>query len=136
MRPEQSGTSYDSLLQDRANAAVLGFLNGTAPPLDSPADRESFALVQKAYGACMDEVAVRREGMEPVLVLLRQVAALFPVSSAAYASPNTTAMGPADAPALRETLLYLVRSGFSSLLSISPGRDDKHPVRLPLAPEC
>lgn len=129
LRPEQSGASYDSLLQDRANQAVLGFLNGASPPIDTPADRASFALVKKAYDACMDEAEVRREGMAPVVALLRELARVFPVNSSAYANPNTTTMAAADGAALREALLYLTQTNLLPLLGIGPGRDDKHPVR-------
>ncbi|KAL8367338.1 hypothetical protein RB595_009031 [Gaeumannomyces hyphopodioides] len=114
LRPEQGRMSNDNLLQDRSDNIISTYLNGTKPPIDTPADVESFAKAKAAYSACMNVDAIQNVGVAPIRAMLDEVAALYPVDGK-------------ETP-LQDVLLYLQKLGISPFIGIGPGRDDKFPL--------
>ncbi|KAI1471624.1 endothelin-converting enzyme 1 [Daldinia caldariorum] len=87
-------------------------------------DEENFRMVQDAYNSCLDEATLQEIGVEPLVRLINQVAASFPVDGA---SGSDASLGEADYAALSNTILLLERIGVPSFIGITAGADDKNP---------
>lgn len=84
-------------------------------------DEENFDLMKTAYDACLDEGAIKAQGIEPLMAILRQVEDAFgwavaPDGLERYANDG-----------FRQTILVLATSGVSALVSQGAGADDKDP---------
>lgn len=84
-------------------------------------DEQNFDLMKTAYDACLDENAIKDQGIGPLMGILRQVEQAFgwavaPDGLQRYASDG-----------FRQTILVLATSGVSSLVSVGVGADDKDP---------
>ncbi|KAI8964961.1 endothelin-converting enzyme 1 [Daldinia sp. FL1419] len=91
--------------------------------LAASADEENFRMIQDAYNSCLDEETLQKVGVEPLISLIDQVAASFPVDAAGSDSP----LEEADYAALSDTILLLERIGVPSFLGIITEADSKNP---------
>lgn len=73
----------------------------------------------------MDEDAIKKNGIKPLLKILHAVAASFPVSGTAF--PRGTSFNAVDAKEVGATIELLARLGVSGLLSLGALADDKDP---------
>src|SRR5271169_3534388 len=73
----------------------------------------------------MDEDTIKKDGVEPLLEILHQVADLFPIQESASRRRTTIEANGSDA--LADTILYLAELGVPSLVSLGAGADDKDP---------
>ncbi|KAI1805706.1 endothelin-converting enzyme 1 [Daldinia bambusicola] len=87
-------------------------------------DEENFRMIQDAYNSCLDEATLQKIGVEPLISLINQVAASFPVDGA---SGSDASLGEADYAALSDTILLLEKIGVSSFIGLTAGADDKNP---------
>lgn len=71
----------------------------------------------------MNEDLIKKDGIKPLLEILRKVTELFPGKK----SDAPTTFSKKDGEALSETITYLNKLGVSSLVSLGPGADDKDP---------
>ncbi|KAI1761697.1 endothelin-converting enzyme 1 [Hypoxylon sp. FL1150] len=88
-------------------------------------DEENFLMIQEAYNSCMNETVLQNIGAAPLVSLIDQVAASFPVAEGAYGGDEP--LGEADFAALSETILLLERLFVSSFVGLTAGADDKNP---------
>lgn len=131
LRPDQGDAFTGTIMSETSQTLLRHILE--APYPDSPdhssfspanifstmssVDRENFNKLKGAYEACMDEDTVKKNGVEPLMKVLHQVAKRFPIETSAQ-----------DHDDLSDTTLYLAKLGVSSLISLGVGADDKFPV--------
>lgn len=84
-------------------------------------DEENFLMIQEAYKACINETAIQKKGIAPLVSLVNEIAASFPVNQLG----QTLQEG--DYAALSDTILLLERLGVPSFMGIGVGADDKNP---------
>lgn len=89
-------------------------------------DEENFLTMQKAYTTCMDETALKKIGVAPLVELIEKVAEKFPVNFATY--DNEEPLQQEDYAQLSEAILLLEQLGVSSFEALFTGADDKNPV--------
>ncbi|KAI0096493.1 endothelin-converting enzyme 1 [Daldinia grandis] len=87
-------------------------------------DEENFRMVQDAYNSCLDEATLQKVGVEPLVNLINQVTASFPVDGA---HESDSPLEEADYAALSDTILLLEKLGVSSFVGLTAGADDKNP---------
>ncbi|OTB16113.1 hypothetical protein K445DRAFT_317105 [Daldinia sp. EC12] len=87
-------------------------------------DEENFRMIQDAYNSCLDEATLQKVGVEPLVGLIDQVVASFPVDGT---SGSDAPLGEADYAALSDTILLLEKIGVSSFIGLTAGADDKNP---------
>lgn len=106
---------------------LKNFLNSkeASPVKPVSIDEENFNKLQSAYDACMDESKIKKEGVEPLKMVIRQIMNLFPVTTSNIFEgiPLTTA----DEERLTESIIFFEKLGIASLISLSAGADDKNP---------
>jgi endothelin-converting enzyme len=90
---------------------------------ESSIDKQNFQKLKTAYDACIDEEAIKAEGIKPLMDILEMVAALFPAKKLNGDAENK----PKSDEALSNALTFLNKLGISPLVSIGPGADDKDP---------
>lgn len=88
-------------------------------------DEENFLTMQKAYTTCMDETALKKIGVAPLVELIEKVAEKFPVNFATY--DNEEPLQQEDYAQLSEAILLLEQLGVSSFEALFTGADDKNP---------
>lgn len=93
-------------------------------PLSS-VDHDNFNKLKAAYDACMDEEAIKKDGIKPLMDVLHSVAKLFPVTESN--SPKGAPLTAADEQDFAATISYLAKLGVSALVSFGTGADDKDP---------
>ncbi|KAI0181405.1 endothelin-converting enzyme 1 [Hypoxylon sp. FL1284] len=93
--------------------------------LTASTDQDNFLMIQEAYNACMNETTLQSLGVAPLVDLIDQVAASFPVAEGAYGEDGP--LGETDASELSETILLLEKMGVSSFVGLTAGADDKNP---------
>lgn len=76
----------------------------------------------------MDEFTIKEKGVKPLMVILHQVADMFPVKDTAF--PTQTLYSEAESDDLGETMIYLYNLGLSPFLSLGAGADDKNPDKV------
>ena len=103
-------------------------MEGSASPIDTPADKQSFSLIRSVYQACMNETEIQRLGTSPLLKVLDRISQLLPVNASAYSTLNSTMLRESDAADVGQALLYLQRVGLDPIVSVSVTIDDKNPV--------
>lgn len=89
----------------------------------STIDKQNFQKLKTAYDACIDEEAIKAEGIKPLMDILEMVAAIFPAKK----SNVVAEMKPKSDEALSNAVTFLNKLGISPLISIGPGADDKDP---------
>lgn len=85
-------------------------------------DEENFLMIQEAYDSCMNETTLQKLGVQPLVSLIDQLAASFPV-----AEGSDEPLEEADYAALSNTILLLERIGVPSFVYLGAGADDKNP---------
>jgi endothelin-converting enzyme len=93
-------------------------------PLSS-VDQNNFNKLKAAYDSCIDEDAIKKNGIKPLVKILHYVAASFPVAGSTF--PKGTPFNAADAKEIGDTIELLTRLGVSALLSLGALADDKDP---------
>ena len=73
----------------------------------------------------MNETTLQKVGIQPLVSLIDQVAASFPVDESAYGNDDT--LSAEDYAALSDTILLLQRIGVSTFTGLTAGADDKDP---------
>lgn len=91
----------------------------------SSVDQQNFEKLKHAYDACMDEEAVKNDGIKPLKEIINNVADLFPVPDSAFG--ERTSLMLEDSAELADTIGYLAKIGVTALLSLGVGADDKDP---------
>ena len=80
----------------------------------SSVDKENFDKLKTAYDSCQDEATIKKEGLKPIIAVLKELGALLPNKQT-------------DTKALGDSLAFLNKLGVSALVSLGPGADDKDP---------
>lgn len=81
-------------------------------------------MMQETYNSCMNETVLQKVGVAPLVSLIDQVAASFPV---AEGGSGDEPVQESDYTALSDTILLLEKIGVGSLVGLSVGADDKNP---------
>jgi endothelin-converting enzyme len=74
----------------------------------------------------MDESAIRKAGVKPLVEILHQIADIFPVKNSAFRG-RTAFTSNEDNEGIANTVLYLAKLGVPALVSLGAGADDKDP---------
>ncbi|KAF2128691.1 peptidase family M13 [Dothidotthia symphoricarpi CBS 119687] len=80
-------------------------------------DEQNFNKMKAAYNACLDEDKIKSIGAKPLLVVLEEIKAAYPVES----------LGKADSGSTKEAVLLLAKYGVSALVATGTGADDRDP---------
>ncbi|KAL7623935.1 hypothetical protein AAE478_005492 [Parahypoxylon ruwenzoriense] len=89
--------------------------------LAASTDEENFLMIQQAYNSCLNETVLQKLGIAPLVSLIDQVAASFPVSGSDGPLQET------DYATLSDTILLLEQMGIPSFVGLGVGADDKNP---------
>ncbi|KAI5863380.1 endothelin-converting enzyme 1 [Durotheca rogersii] len=133
--PDRSSYSTGTIMSENGQTTLRHILESPYPTksqhssfspqnfisIAASTDEENFLLIQQAYNSCLNETALKKVGVEPLVSLIDQVTASFP------ASGSDGKLGEADYAALSNTILLLERVGASSFVSLGVGADDKNP---------
>ncbi|KAK6955600.1 hypothetical protein Daesc_003242 [Daldinia eschscholtzii] len=108
---------------------IVAFIHSSFSPqnlikIAASTDEENFRMIQDAYNSCLDEATLQKVGVEPLVGLIDQVVASFPVDGT---SGSDAPLGEADYAALSDTILLLEKIGVSSFIGLTAGADDKNP---------
>ncbi|KAI1447479.1 endothelin-converting enzyme 1 [Annulohypoxylon stygium] len=90
--------------------------------VSASSDEENFNMIQEAYNSCMNETSLQKIGVAPLVTLIDQIVASFPV-----AEGNSEPVQKADYAALSDTILLLEKIGVGSFVGLGVGADDKNP---------
>jgi endothelin-converting enzyme len=137
-RPEQASLSVTSVMSDAIRDLLHSILEGDYVPLSSSssssgpalsaanatADVENFGKMKAAYDTCMYEDAIRAYGAEPLVRLLDEFEAVFPL-----AGPKVPPKWPNDE--LTDATIWLRRRGVGGIVSAAPAVRKKKPLLLP-----
>lgn len=145
LRPDQGDVFTGTIMSESSQTLLRHVLESSYPetsshsrfsPLylmkeSSSIDRENFGKLKDAYEACMDEETVKKLGPKPLTNILGEVQKRFPlVASQPMLSPQLRHQEPLQQVSdnrLTETILFLMRNGVNSMLSLGVGADDKDP---------
>lgn len=128
MRADQGMTDALGLINDGVTSTIRNILEGSYPDSSdhstfSPnnlgaavgsTDRKNFDELKAAYDACMDVDAITKQGIQPIVALIDELAATFDSSSAS----------PVD---YSKSVLFLKKRGINSFFSFYVSDDDKDP---------
>jgi endothelin-converting enzyme len=81
--------------------------------------------LKAAYDACMDEDAIKKEGVGPLLEIIMQVADRFLTGKSVIT--QEASLTSADTDEMAEAILYLAKLGVSALISSGASADDTDP---------
>lgn len=137
LRPDQGDAFTGTLMSEASESLLRHILEAPYPDTSehstfSPAqlvetassvDKENFKKLKTAYDSCQDEDSIKKEGIKPLLAILKEISALFPVKK--YDTEEVFAAK--DGDSLSEALTFLNKLGVSALVSLGPGADDKDP---------
>lgn len=87
-------------------------------------DQKNFEKLKGAYDACMDEDAIKRVGVKPLVEILDEITGLFPTQQIAFLRSAFTSE---DTDEMADTILYLAKLGIPALISSGAGADDRDP---------
>ena len=108
---------------------VTRYAEADAPPIDTPGDKELFALMKTLYETCKAVDPKVMVDFGPMREILKNIENRFPVSSTAFFDPNTTKVTLDDAEDFAAVLKYMGEVGVSTTLwEIAPTHDDRHNV--------
>jgi endothelin-converting enzyme len=91
----------------------------------SSVDQQNFNKLKAAYDACMDEDTIKKAGIKPLLDVIHQISAIFPVTESVF-HRRTPLIGN-DKDDIPDVLVFLNKLGLSPLISLGAGADDKDP---------
>jgi endothelin-converting enzyme len=74
--------------------------------------------MKDAYEACLDEDAIKQQGLDPLLHVVREIQAKYPL------------VKDTDSKAIMETVLFLHELGITALVSPGTGPDDRDPDKV------
>lgn len=119
LRPDQSDASSLSVLAERGQTLLRHILEAPFPKsMDlgkhSSLDEENFEKLQDAYGACLNETAIKSRGAAPLKDLVEKARASFKNNNSSTTS-------------LSQTCSYLMSIGIEPLVSLDIQADDKDP---------
>lgn len=128
MRADQGMTDALGLINDGVTSTIRNILEGDYPDSSdhstfspsnlgatvSSTDRNNFDELKAAYDACMDVDTITKEGIQPIVALIDELAKTFDSSSAS----------PVD---YSDSVLFLKKRGISSFFSFYVSDDDKDP---------
>jgi endothelin-converting enzyme len=78
------------------------------------ADKANFEKMKAVYDACLDEAAIRKQGVAPLTKVLKEIKDTFSASTSGK-------------PVVKDTILLLAKYGVSALVTAGTGADDKDP---------
>lgn len=84
-------------------------------------DEANFDKMKAAYDACMDEEAIKKEGLKPMLKIINEVKELFPLSLSDITINDER---------LQTAILYLYRLQITAIIAPYTSADDKDPDRV------
>ncbi|ORY64027.1 peptidase family M13 [Pseudomassariella vexata] len=89
-------------------------------------DEDNFNMMQETYNSCINETALQKLGVQPLLSLVREVANHFPLGPGnSYGESGK--LGENDFPQLSDAILFLQQIGVTTFESLGTGADDKNP---------
>ncbi|KAI0025704.1 endothelin-converting enzyme 1 [Xylariomycetidae sp. FL0641] len=133
---DRSSYSTASLMSDNGQTTLRHILESPYPKssqhstfspmnlvtISAMSDEDNFLMMQETYNSCMNETALKKVGVAPLVSLIDEIAHLFPVTSSA----NDT-LREEDYASLSKTITSLEHLQVSSFESIFVGADDKNP---------
>ncbi|TAQ86241.1 hypothetical protein B7494_g5451 [Chlorociboria aeruginascens] len=139
LRPDQGDAFTGTIMDENSQMLLRHILEAPYPEESkhssfSPAqlvsslssvDQQNFEKLQDAYNACMDEDTIKHVGIKPLLEVLHQVVAMFPVQESAFSKRAPLELEGNEQ--IAETVVYLTKLGVTSLVSCGAGADDKDP---------
>ncbi|KIH92144.1 endothelin-converting enzyme [Sporothrix brasiliensis 5110] len=128
MRADQGMTDALGLINDGVTSTIRNILEGSYPDTSSHStfspsnlnaavsstDRKNFEELKAAYDACMDVDAITKQGIQPIVALIDELAKTFGSSSTS----------PVD---YSDSVLFLKKRGINSFFSFYVSDDDKDP---------
>jgi endothelin-converting enzyme len=91
----------------------------------SSADQENFEKLKAAYDACMNEDKIKKDGLKPLMEILKDITDMFPVKGSVY--ERDSLLESADKEDLADAIGYLAKLGVPAFISAGAGADDKDP---------
>ncbi|KAL4782410.1 hypothetical protein BJX76DRAFT_332717 [Aspergillus varians] len=115
MRSDQ-GAIFAGTFMGEASQTRLRHLLESSEPSD-PDDSDIFEKLKSGYQACLDEDTIKKRGLEPLEKLLEDFEKIYSLDSASEGSETE----------LTDAVLYLLKSGVRTLVSLSVAPDDRDP---------
>jgi endothelin-converting enzyme len=81
-------------------------------------DEANFDKMKAAYDACVDEAAIKKEGLKPLMNVVNHVKELFPVTAVDVGVKDER---------LQTAILYLYQLGVTAIIAPYTGADDTDP---------
>jgi hypothetical protein len=111
------------------------YAEADAPPIDTPEDKKLFDMMKTAYETCKAVNPTVATSFVPMRQILTKIEKLFPVTSQAYLSPNTTKVTLDDANDFQNIIKYMEELGMYTILwEVNVYHDDKDNVSKITAP--
>lgn len=140
LRADQRQLGELSLMDERSSKALRNLLESeydseSAHSTFSPAalefltaniDKQNFKKLKDAYTACMDETAIAKRGVEPLLDIIKQLKTIYshsPIDNLSITKGKN--FGPRSN--LTEAIIYLQDLGLPAFIDVGVGADDKDP---------
>ncbi|KAI0161414.1 peptidase family M13 [Xylariaceae sp. FL1272] len=136
---DRSSYSTGSIMSDNGHLTLKHILESPYPKdsqhsvfspknlhrLVASTDEENFHAMQDAYDSCMNETALNKIGVAPLVELVDKVAKTFPVGEIAYSNDETLQLD--DYDTLIDAIILLERLSVTSFEGLTAGADDKDP---------
>ncbi|KAJ5093084.1 hypothetical protein N7456_008945 [Penicillium angulare] len=116
MRSDQGSIFAGTIMEETGQTRLRHILERSEAP-DS-ADTENFKKLKNAYGACLDEPAIRKRGIKPLVEVLEKLHKIYP------ANDETTEDSGSH---LTDAIVFLIQSGREALIDPSVSPDDRDP---------
>lgn len=128
LRPDQGDMFTGTLMAENSQTILRHILEQSpAPSRPSPADQDNFRKLKDDYDSCMNEQALQRIGIEPLLDLVARIRTSFPIgiihdgqtplSKLETKHENGMALGRTNP--LSETLVFLIKLNVGAFLRFS-----------------
>ena len=119
---ERSSKALRQLLESNydSESAHSSFSPAALEFMSANIDKQNFRKLKDAYTACMDETAIAKRGVDPLLEIVKQLQTIYP------GSMTETSTGSKGKPAgprsnLTEAIIYLQELGLSAFIDVGVG---------------
>ena len=128
LRPDQSDMFRGTLMAEEAEITLRHILETDPSSIDS-ADRENFDKLKDDYDACMDETAIRKQGLKPLTRVVDKIKSIYPMSDGPGMWRNspviqTVAGQSSTSKDLTWAYLYMVKNGLGPMVELFVGVSD------------
>lgn len=126
---ERSSKVLRQLLESdyESDSAHSSFSPAALQGLSASLDKQNFKKMKDAYTACMDETAIAKRGLEPLLQIVKSLQSIYPSSSSNELVSRTKSKITGPRSNLTEAIIYLQELGLSAFIDAGVGADDKDP---------